>query len=799
MCIINNRATAMRLLVNYDKAEKNYLPMLDGILRKSGHTAAVTSKPCSIVELTERALIAGCSGILIINPITLQKVTGMPKATLDDWRGSRIDTKVKAIVCNSLKQLMTVPHAPWILDQDLEKLHWLNWEPPTHTINVVKKTSDLMMATIAMKDSLLAGVDIETNGEDIDKFYSRQAGKLAIEEGRMEVKPVYITSIALTMIRTNGSIESWAVPFVDFDSEYWGEGELAKVIIWLRQIMDTDTPKIFHNGVYDLTHLINYWAFPRCYFWDTIGAAHAEYAELPRNLAYVASYSWPHYRQWKFEAKEAAQQRSIGTLLRYNVKDTYWTLLIAIRQLCLTDQWVKVNNAKTFKMVASVMYSALEGALIDNKVRMKALGEAEVIKAKAVKELRIMAGDSNFNPGSWQQKEALLYGLLGAIKPRVGVSKSCTDEKNLLAVARQHPLLSMFVSRILDYQSKAKAIGTYFKFRQKCSRLLFELNPWGTDTGRMASRASNFNCGTQVQNIPYYGKKQLVPEDGFTWIQADFSKAEAVCTAFLSCCTKLIAAATDKEYDFYKNLATIFFHMAYEDVTKEFRNKVMKKIVHGTNYMMGAKTFTENMGVDNMYMGAEILGITLTGGDARKAVDPKNMSVLAFANFLIELYHKPFPEIRQWYKATERQLQTQGRIVSPTGWTRLFFGNMQGNHRALRGAVAHQPQNLSVFLLNDAMFDVYKYRVIAVGGLKDFMLKGQVHDSIISRVRTPRLQEALLQMRTIMTRPTLVNYDIIKKPMEINVDFEVSTKSYGELVEVSYDADKQQFILPAVF
>jgi len=89
--------------------------------------------------------------------------------------------------------------------------------------------------------------------------------------------------------------------------------------------------------------------------------------------------------------------------------------------------------------------------------------------------------------------------------------------------------------------------------------------------------------------------------------------------------------------------------------------------------------------------------------------------------------------------------------------------------------------------------------VITDNWLQDFMLKGQVHDSIIARVRTPRLQEALLQMRSLMTRSTLVNYDIIKKPMEIQVDFEVSTKSYGELVEVSYDAAKQQFILPEVF
>src|SRR5690554_6117350 len=109
----------MRVLVNYDKSEKNYLPMLDGILRKHGHSAAVTAKPCTITELLERAMVAGCSAILIINPITLQKVTGMPKATLDDWRGSRIDIRTPAIVCNSLKQLMTVSYGTWILDQDL--------------------------------------------------------------------------------------------------------------------------------------------------------------------------------------------------------------------------------------------------------------------------------------------------------------------------------------------------------------------------------------------------------------------------------------------------------------------------------------------------------------------------------------------------------------------------------------------------------------------------------------------------------------------------------------------------------
>src|SRR5690554_4980536 len=146
MCTTHQSEDAMRLLVNYDKGEKNYLPMLDGILRQHGHTAAVTAKPCTITELMERASVAGCSAVLIINPITLQKVTGMAKATLDDWRGSRIDTRIPSIVCNALPQLMTVPYGKWVLEQDLEKLHWLNWTPPPHKISIAKRVSDLALA-----------------------------------------------------------------------------------------------------------------------------------------------------------------------------------------------------------------------------------------------------------------------------------------------------------------------------------------------------------------------------------------------------------------------------------------------------------------------------------------------------------------------------------------------------------------------------------------------------------------------------------------------------------------------------
>jgi DNA polymerase I-like protein with 3'-5' exonuclease and polymerase domains len=695
--------------------------------------------------------------------------------------------------------MVTVNHGKWLLGSDLDKIPYYGFTGPEHKRVKVQRVSQLDSCLRDLQGAVLSAWDIETNGEEIDKYYGRATTKRGMEAGdlSLEVKPIYITSISVSMLLQDGSILSYGIPFTGFREEVWSLGEFEEVIRWLRTALDLPTPKVFHNGVYDLTHLINYGAHPRNYVWDTMGAAHAEYAELPKALAFVASYLFPHYSYWKYKSKLAAKQGNIDQLLIYNMDDTYWTLMIAVMQMCATDNWVHINNAMTFKMVYPCMYSAFEGAKVDNKVRVIVLEEAKKKKNASLRILRLMAADASFNPGSWQQVEHLIYGVLGASKPKIGKSKSCTDEKNLIAVANQHPILARFTTEIIIYKKNNKAIGTYFRYLQKSGRLLYELNPWATDTGRMASRASNFNCGTQAQNIPSYGKAQLVPDEGFIWVNADFSKAEAVCTAFISCCMALIKAVSDEERDFYKNLAVIFFHFAYEDVSDEMRNKVMKKIVHGTNYMMGSKTFTENMGVENMQLGASILGINLDNSAPKLnyGQQAKRMKVFDFASFLINTYHSPFPEIRKWYKKTADTLVREGKIVSVLGWTRLFFGDPTRHHAVLRSAVAHQPQNLSVFLLNKAMRAVYDRLTAAQEWLGVYRLKGQIHDSIISQVLADRLLEALEIQKECMDVP--VQFPGIDVPMRIKVDFEISTKSYKELSKVGYKNGR--FILPEVF
>ena len=61
--------------------------------------------------------------------------------------------------------------------------------------------------------------------------------------------------------------------------------------------------------MYDATHSIIYNAPPLNYTLDTMALAHAEYAELPKDLGFVASYQLFDYIQWKNDAEAASKSR----------------------------------------------------------------------------------------------------------------------------------------------------------------------------------------------------------------------------------------------------------------------------------------------------------------------------------------------------------------------------------------------------------------------------------------------------------------------------------------------------------
>ena len=763
----------MRVLVNFDLEEKAHLPVLVYFLRNLGIEAVGSAKTLMPSDINRMAKELKCEAVLIINNSTLLNIVSNPKATLDAYRGSRFAFDVPAVVCNKLAHIHTVPHGQFLLQKDLKKLFPSTEKIPRFSFTVLERQNTYEQVLAEMSQSILTAYDIETlTLNEINKD-TKIDGKKVEDPTQWKAGETLITCASWSCLMPSGHIKTWVLPLVDFGQDHWREyGQYETALLFLRNANALPTPKVMHNGIYDCTHSIIYHAEPQNWCLDTMAMAHAEYAELPKSLDFVASLHLIDYIQWKDESEKASKEKDIYAYWTYNAKDTFNTLRVAIAQMRNMPVYAKHNFADKFKLVYPSLYCAFEGFKVDvevqNEVRAKAQSELDTHRQL----LRTYTADPNFNPGSYQQVSKYVYNVFGGVKPKIGKSVSCTDEKNLEAVGDQHPLLARLTTSIIKYREAQKAIGTYYNFLKKNGRLLWNLNPFGAETERMACNSSSLWCGTQVQNIPSYGKKFLIADDGFELVEVDNKQSEGRCTAYLAQEENLIKAIEDKVYDFYKTLGTLFFEIPYEEVTDFFRNKVLKRIVHGTNYMMGAKTFKENIGVKTLHETASILGLKLVPKPSAKRSNEK--SILGFCKELLDKYHIPFPRVRKWYQEIFDEIKETSKLTSPLGHVRHFFGDITKDHNMLRSAVAHKPQNLSVAILNIGFWKIYKHMVVEpVAPLKlgDYRLKAQIHDSILAQYRVEVRDIVVPRMMKYMDNPV----EVYGRTLRIPVDAKVGT------------------------
>lgn len=711
----------MRVLVNYNKEEKPHISALAYILQKHGITGMYTAMDMTIGELLEKAKYIKASAILLTNEQTLRYCVPGEKPTVDKWRGSRLNFSIPTIVINRLEHIHTVPHGEWLLDQDISKLKFITKPAMPFSFTTLKTVQMFADAFNDLQRAFAIFYDVET--ATLPAF---------VENGIENAGETVITCASWTGIFLDGSLRTYVLPIINFGVDHWtSDKDYSKALSFLRRVNALPSIKAMHNGMYDATHSIRYHAEPLNWSYDTMAMAHAEFSELPKSIDFVCSYHCYDYIFWKDQAEAASKSKDIEAYWSYNAKDTWWGARILVEQMRKAPVYARKNYASKFPLVYPALYCNFEGLQIDADTRTRLRASSSVQLEGARGELRAMFADPNFNPGSWQQVEKYIYRVFGAKKPGIGKSKSCTDEKNLVAVGEQHPLLERLTTQIIDYREAQKAIGTYYDFLQYKGRLLWALNPFGTETGRMACSASSLWCGTQAQNVPGYAKAMLVADPGYELFEADNKQSEGRTTAYCSQEEALIAALEDATRDFYKTLGTLFFNIPYEEVSDFFRNKVLKKIVHGTNYMMGAKTFIENIGVKILYETAAHIGISLV--PTPRSGHPEETTIKKFAASLLDSYHKPFPRVKLWYKELYNEIANTGYLVGPTGHTRRFFGDITKNHNMLRGAVAHQPQNLSVTVLDAGLLRVYKELVIPGNG--DIRIKAQIHDSIFGQWR----------------------------------------------------------------
>lgn len=635
--------------------------------------------------------------------------------SLANYSGSYFNKHgIEYVFIQPLKQLVTVSYGQFMATRLISKLTSpASWFTPTVFDWHVSNNPEADYSFI--KDCDLIAVDIET-------FSS----------------PPSIRCIAYTAYWYN-THESISI-VLPMDSEY--------NYVWMKKFNSLPQPKILQNGKYDIAYLTRYNAPLSNYLYDTAHLFHSWYSELPKDLGFLNSFFIREASYWK----DLAQTSDMYEYYRYNALDTHGTLNCFLAMVIEAPQWALDNYIKEFPLVFPCHLAEMTGLKRDMEVMKKAREQQQLIIKQAEQKLDTMLAVKGFNVNSPVQMKQLL-AVLGC------ADLESADEKNLKKAALRHPLNNRIISSIIEIRKARKLVSTYLtagKELEGTDRVLYSLNPHGTDTSRLASREHHFWCGINIQNIPRGPavKQTLIADPGFIICEVDLEQAESRDTAYIAGDEALIDAV---EYspDFHCKNASAFFGVPFEqlfDITTGKKLNVplrdlAKRVNHGANYNMGANVLIDTMGQEKIAEAKALLNL------------PKPWGAKEVAEYLLAQFHKAYPAIRSvYYKGVVEEIVRTKMIKHHTedGWTRYCFGDPVGNKLDLNAYVAHVPQALNAQTLNKAWLAVFTN--IALGN-PNFKLCAQVHDSILFQYRIGH-EHLIQEVKKLMEIPvTIKGYD----------------------------------------
>ena len=195
-----------------------------------------------------------------------------------------------------------------------------------------------------------------------------------------------------------------------------------------------------------------------------------------------------------------------------------------------------------------------------NAEALKEYGSQLEVKIKALESQIYEEAGEEFNINSPKQLGVILFEKLqlpGGKKTKTGYS---TAADVLEKLAPEHKL----VADILEYRQLAKLKSTYADglagFIGEDGRIHSTFNQTITATGRISSTEPN------LQNIPIRMelgrliRKVFIPEDGFVFVDADYSQIELRVLAHLSGDENLIEAYKEAQ-DIHRMTASQVFHV----------------------------------------------------------------------------------------------------------------------------------------------------------------------------------------------------------------------------------------------
>lgn len=770
----------MRIMLVADKNNSRYYGQAKQVL--DGHTVMVPKASFNILSLyiknakqnrVDAIILSHC---LLLSKLVKQKLgkdvllkqgnrTLTPSA---NWAGAMFEVEgVKVIISRPFKQLVTIPYAKFLLRWYTNK--HLNprfvGTPPMHWCNL--NHHNIQGEYELFQNALYIAVDIETKKTPISEVRAE-----ALRAKGHNLSGIY----ALMNPKSSGKNYVNCIPEMDMigycglfrreDGSLYSKSIVLTIssmedIYWMRKFNSLSAPKITQNGGYEASYLIRYNAPLKNWLCDTFHFMHSWYAELPRTLDFITSLFISDYEYWKDEMASNREE--------YNAKDTHNTLWCWVLMVNMAPQWAKDNYLIEFRKVFPAITSGLEGFKVDEKERDRLREHHTKLKNKAEESLSKICWPY-FNAGSAKQ----VLTLLNAMSV---VKYKSSDDKALRKFSEQGPLCAKIAELITSYREHSKKLSTYINSRLFEGRLLYEVNHGGTDTGRAASKASNFWVGTQIQNQDNSLRSMYVADDGWVIANCDGSQAESRCTAYISEDPTLIDSVENAP-DFHTRNASLFFGIPEDEIVQNIYDEegnfvgkdkalrtLSKRVNHGSNYNMGASVLLETMGISNVLNAKHLLNL------------PQHYSLIDVCKYLLGTFNDTYPLVKgKYYDEVIEEIRITSRLVGPTGWTRYCFElpSKTGNKPVLNKYVAHPPQSLSVMLVDEAEFDFWYEWQIKKNKVR---LKAQVHDEVVFQVRPEDDKEARKALSKLLARPV----EVRGRTMVIPNDGGNSSVCWGDL------------------
>ena len=309
-----------------------------------------------------------------------------------------------------------------------------------------------------------------------------------------------------------------------------------------------------------------------------------------------------------------------------------------------------------------------------------------------------------FNINSPKQLGVILFekmGLKGGKKTKTGYS---TAADVLEKLAPDYPV----VAKILEYRQLAKLKSTYADglaaFISEDGRIHGKFNQTITATGRISSTEPN------LQNIPVRMelgrliRKVFVPEEGFVFVDADYSQIELRVLAHCSGDKQLIEAYRE-EKDIHRITASQVFHTPFDQVT-DLQRRNAKAVNFGIVYGISSFGLSQDLSITRKEAAQYIEkyfhtypGIKIFLDDAVKQAKDKGYAVTLFGR------RRPVPEL------------------SSSNFMQRSFGDRVAMNSPIQGTAA----------------DIMK---IAMIGVNDRLKSGNMKSRLVLQVHDELLVEA---------------------------------------------------------